>query len=57
MGFIGWYQILVIGLKLAKIITWSWGWVLLPIWIFALSVLIVIFAMMIFGKIDIKINK
>lgn len=33
IGFCGLLAILFIGLKLAKIISWSWVWVLSPIWI------------------------
>jgi len=33
MGFLGWLQILFIGLKLTHLLNWSWLWVLSPIWI------------------------
>ncbi len=33
IGFFGLLTVLFIGLKLAKIITWSWWWVLAPSWI------------------------
>lgn len=33
MGFCGLLAIVFITLKLLKIITWSWVWVLAPIWI------------------------
>ena len=36
IGFFGLLAILFIGLKLAGVITWSWWWVLAPIWIPAL---------------------
>ena len=32
IGFLGMLTILFIGLKLSNIITWSWFWVLSPIW-------------------------
>lgn len=32
IGFLGLLAILFIGLKLGSIITWSWWWVLAPIW-------------------------
>ena len=32
-SFMGLLGILFIGLKLAGVITWSWWWVLSPIWI------------------------
>ena len=33
IGFVGLLTILFIGLKLTGYITWSWIWVLAPIWI------------------------
>lgn len=33
IGFAGLLTILFIGLKLTNYITWSWWWVLSPIWI------------------------
>ena len=33
IGFGGLLTILFIGLKLCKVITWNWVWVLAPIWI------------------------
>jgi hypothetical protein len=33
ISFTGLLTILFIGLKLGKVITWSWIWVLSPIWI------------------------
>lgn len=35
IGFVGLLTILFIGLKLAKVIAWSWWWVLSPLWIAA----------------------
>ena len=32
IGFLGMLAILFIGLKLAGVISWSWWWVLAPIW-------------------------
>lgn len=32
-GFLGLLTLLFIGLKLGNVITWSWLWVLSPIWI------------------------
>ena len=37
IGFVGLLTILFIGLKLTGNITWSWWWVLSPIWISFLS--------------------
>lgn len=33
IGFLGLLALLFIGLKLGKIINWSWIWVLSPLWI------------------------
>lgn len=33
IGFCGLLAILFIALKLTKVITWSWWWVLSPLWI------------------------
>jgi uncharacterized protein (DUF983 family) len=38
IGFTGMLTILFIGLKLTGQITWSWWWVLSPLWISALIV-------------------
>jgi len=39
IGFVGLLTILFIGLKLTNHITWSWWWVLSPVWIsFALII-------------------
>ena len=45
IGFVGLLTILFIGLKLTGYITWSWWWVLSPIWIGLLvwSVIIALF--------------
>ena len=45
IGFTGLLTILFIGLKLTGYITWSWLWVLSPLWISFL--LVVIFATLI----------
>lgn len=33
IGFVGLLTLLCITLKLLKVITWSWLWVLAPVWI------------------------
>lgn len=33
IGFVGVLTAVFVGLKLAKVIDWSWWWVLSPIWI------------------------
>ena len=45
IGFFGLLAILFIALKLTGVITWSWLWVLAPIWIpFIIAVFILIIA-------------
>ena len=45
IGFCGLLTIAFIVLKLCKVITWSWVWVLSPLWIsFAIIVLIILIA-------------
>lgn len=44
IGFAGLLTILFIGLKLGHVITWSWLWVLSPLWIgiaFAVAILLI----------------
>jgi hypothetical protein len=51
IGFAGLLTILFIGLKLTGYISWSWWWVLSPLWISILLVIIifvVIFGILIF---------
>lgn len=48
IGFGGLLTILFIGLKLTNYITWSWLWVLSPLWI---PVAIILFLFMIMGLI------
>lgn len=33
IGFVGFLQLVFIALKLCGVITWSWVWVLSPLWI------------------------
>lgn len=43
VGFLDLLLILFIGLKLGKVITWSWVWVLCPFWIqFVIAFIIII---------------
>ena len=42
IGFVGLLTLLFIALKLMKVITWSWVWVLSPIWITTLIVVLVL---------------
>jgi len=58
IGFAGALTIVFIGLKLANIITWSWWWVLSPLWIsFLLGVVILIIVGAIFFLITIHEEK
>ena len=46
IGFLGALQVAFIVLKLCKVLDWSWGWVLSPIWMpfaFAIIVLAIMF--------------
>jgi len=43
IGFPGLLTVLFIGLKLCKVIDWSWWWVLSPLWIsFGIFVVIIL---------------
>lgn len=55
VGFLGLLALLFIGLKLTGHITWSWVWVLAPLWIpmiISLLILSVIILLVALGKID-----
>ena len=41
IGFVGVLTIAFIVLKLCKVISWSWVWVLSPLWIFAILLAVV----------------
>ena len=59
VGFLGLLTILFIGLKLTGYITWSWIWVLAPIWIpisIALFILSVVVLLVILDERDINKN-
>lgn len=47
IGFSGMLTILFIGLKLTGYITWSWWWVLSPLWISAIIGIIIIIIVLI----------
>ena len=51
-GFVSLLTILFITLKLLNIITWSWLWVLSPLWISAILGIIVIIVALIFVAIS-----
>lgn len=48
IGFTGVLTILFIALKLTGYITWSWWWVLSPIWITLLVIIVVFLGMAMF---------
>lgn len=49
IGFFGALALLFIGLKLGGVITWSWVWVLSPLWgPFALVLVIALFVVLFF---------
>ena len=53
IGFAGLLTIVFITLKLTGVITWSWVWVLSPIWIsFALAIVIFLVALLIIVIVD-----
>ena len=47
IGFPGLLTVLFVGLKLTNVISWSWWWVLSPIWISALIGLAFVFILLI----------
>ena len=49
IGFTGMLAILFIGLKLTKMVTWSWIWVLSPLWIPAVAVLGILLIVFLFA--------
>ena len=50
IGFAGLLTITFIVLKLCKVISWSWWWVLSPIWIVALLCVVLIIICAILSK-------
>lgn len=51
IGFAGLLTILFIGLKLGGVITWSWVWVLAPLWIGFAFLLAIVGVGMLIGSI------
>lgn len=49
IGFVGMLTILFIGLKLTGYISWSWLWVLSPIWTTFLVVVVLLIIFLIFS--------
>lgn len=54
IGFWGLLTIVFIVLKLTNIITWSWVWVLAPIWIGAIVVGITLVGVLIYAMVKAK---
>lgn len=55
IGFLGVLTIVFIVLKLCGVISWSWWWVLCPLWgPFALGLLIVLAVFAFGGKVSVK---
>ena len=57
VGFLGLLTLLFIGLKLTGYITWSWIWILAPLWITLSIVLLIISILALLvalGKLDIN---
>lgn len=50
VGFIGLLTIAFIVLKLLNIITWSWIWVLSPIWIEAILVIVLLVVVLLVNR-------
>jgi hypothetical protein len=57
IGFGGLLTILFIALKLTNVITWSWWWVLSPIWISFGLVIGIVILVMIIGVIAAAFNR
>lgn len=56
--FVGAMQVAFIVLKLCGVISWSWGWVLAPIWVgYLFGAIVVIIAVLIAGNIEKKYTK
>lgn len=54
IGFVGLLTIVFIVLKLCKVISWSWLWVLSPLWIVAGITVLVLIGCLIYAVIDTK---
>lgn len=52
ISFAGLLTLLFIGLKLTGYITWSWWWVLSPLWISFLLVFSILILIVVLGSID-----
>lgn len=50
IGFVGALQIAFIVLKLCKVISWSWAWVLAPAWITAILFILAVIVVVLFTE-------
>ena len=50
VGFTGLLTILFIALKLTGVISWSWWWVLSPVWIPCLILLVIFVVVLLFAE-------
>lgn len=48
IGFVGLLTVLFVGLKLTGHITWSWWWVLSPLWISTIFIALAFVTMVVF---------
>lgn len=56
VGFFGLLTLVFIVLKLTGVISWSWGWVLAPLWIpFLFGVIIIIVPLLVAWRINKKL--
>lgn len=52
VGFLGLLQIVFIVLKLLKVITWSWGLVLIPLWVMLCGIIFIFIFAIVLAIID-----
>jgi hypothetical protein len=57
IGFCGLLAIVFITLKLIKVLTWSWVWVLAPIWIPAALVVAILSILLVGALVSERLNK
>lgn len=57
IGFFGALTILFVGLKLGNVITWSWLWILAPMWIPTIIGIMVLIIYALYYEIRFRIDK
>lgn len=50
IGFVGLLTIAFVVLKLTNVISWSWWWVISPVWITTILVVVLAFIIVLVGK-------